>query len=61
MSNKTVHCHCANGCEKGHKGINAFIVEKGWKVLILVQRKENGIRGSDTLLFNDVKVQKKIE
>lgn len=46
---------------KGHRGINAFIVEKGWPGFI-VGAKENklGIRGSDThtLLFNDVKVPK---
>ena len=47
--------------EKGHKGINAFIVEKGVDGFV-VGPKENklGIRGSDThtLLFNDVKVPK---
>lgn len=47
--------------ELGHKGINAFIVEKGWNGF-LVGTKENklGIRASDThtLLFNDVKVPK---
>ncbi|MBF0596480.1 acyl-CoA dehydrogenase [Faecalibacter rhinopitheci] len=47
--------------EKGHKGINAFIVEKGWEGFE-VGPKENkmGIRGSDThsLFFNDVKVPK---
>lgn len=47
--------------EKGHKGINAFIVERGMEGFI-VGAKENklGIRGSDThtLLFNDVKVPK---
>lgn len=47
--------------EKGHKGINAFIVEKSWPGVI-VGAKENklGIRGSDThtILFNDVKVPK---
>ena len=45
--------------EKGHKGINAFIVEKGTKGFV-VGLKENklGIRGSDThsLMFSDVKV-----
>jgi alkylation response protein AidB-like acyl-CoA dehydrogenase len=25
-----VHCHSQTDIEKGHKGINAFIVEKGW-------------------------------
>jgi alkylation response protein AidB-like acyl-CoA dehydrogenase len=46
---------------KGHKGINAFIVEKGWPGF-MVGPKENklGIRGSDThsLMFTDVKVPK---
>jgi len=46
---------------KGHKGINAFIVEKGWPGFT-VGPKENklGIRGSDThsLMFTDVKVPK---
>lgn len=45
--------------EKGHKGINCFIVEKGYEGFE-VGPKENklGIRSSDThsLLFNDVKV-----
>lgn len=47
--------------EKGHKGINAFIVEKEWEGFT-VGAKENklGIRGSDThtLMFTDVKVPK---
>ena len=47
--------------EAGHRGINAFIVEKGMEGFI-IGAKENklGIRGSDThtLLFNDVKVPK---
>lgn len=47
--------------EKGHRGINAFIVEKGMEGFV-VGAKENkmGIRASDThtLLFNDVKVPK---
>ncbi|AOW20344.1 acyl-CoA dehydrogenase [Urechidicola croceus] len=47
--------------EKGHKGINALIVEKGTEGFI-VGTKENklGIRGSDThsLMFTDVKVPK---
>lgn len=47
--------------EKGHHGINAFIVEKGMDGFV-VGNKENklGIRGSDThsLMFNDVKVPK---
>ncbi len=47
--------------EKGHKGINAFIVEKDWEGF-MVGAKENkmGIRGSDThtIMFQDVKVPK---
>ena len=47
--------------DKGHKGINALIVEKGMDGFV-VGPKENklGIRGSDThsLIFNDVKVPK---
>ena len=46
---------------KGHKGINALIVEKGMDGFV-VGSKENklGIRGSDThsLMFTDVKVPK---
>ena len=47
--------------EKGHKGINALIVEKGMPGFV-VGPKENklGIRGSDThsLMFDNVKVPK---
>ncbi|MEO1013380.1 MAG: acyl-CoA dehydrogenase family protein, partial [Bacteroidota bacterium] len=47
--------------EKGHKGINALIVEKDMESFE-IGPKENklGIRGSDThsLIFNDVKVPK---
>ncbi len=47
--------------EKGHKGINALILEKDMDGFV-VGPKENklGIRGSDThsLMFNDVKVPK---
>ncbi len=47
--------------EKGHRGINALILEKGMEGFE-IGPKENklGIRGSDThtLLFNDVKVPK---
>nr|WP_297917398.1 acyl-CoA dehydrogenase [uncultured Allomuricauda sp.] len=47
--------------DKGHKGINAFIVEKGMEGFE-IGPKENklGIRGSDThsLIFNDVKIPK---
>ena len=48
--------------DKGHRGINAFIVEKDMDGFV-VGPKENklGIRGSDThsIMFNDVKVPKK--
>ena len=47
--------------EKGHKGINAFIVEKDFEGFV-VGPKENklGIRGSDThsIMLTDVKVPK---
>ncbi len=47
--------------EKGHKGINAFIVEKGWEGFEIGPKEQKmGIRGSDThsLMFTDVKVPK---
>ena len=47
--------------EKGHRGINAFILEKGMEGFeISVKEEKLGIRGSDThtLVFNDVKVPK---
>ena len=47
--------------EKGHKGINAFIVERGYAGFeVGVKEKKMGIRGSDThsLMFTDVKVPK---
>jgi len=47
--------------EKGHRGINALIVEKGMEGFIVGKKEDKlGIRGSDThtLLFNDVKVPK---
>jgi len=47
--------------EKGHKGINAFIVEKGWDGFAIGPKEQKmGIRGSDThsLMFTDVKVPK---
>jgi alkylation response protein AidB-like acyl-CoA dehydrogenase len=47
--------------EKGHHGINAFIVEKGQKGFEIGPKEDKmGIRGSDThsLLFTDVKVPK---
>ncbi len=46
---------------KGHKGINAFIVEKGMEGFHIGPKEDKlGIRGSDThtLQFNDVKVPK---
>lgn len=47
--------------DKGHKGINAFIVEKGMPGFDVGPKEDKlGIRGSDThtLQFNDVKVPK---
>jgi alkylation response protein AidB-like acyl-CoA dehydrogenase len=47
--------------ELGHKGINAFIIERGMEGFIVGAKEDKlGIRGSDThtLLFNDVKVPK---
>ncbi|GLB52832.1 acyl-CoA dehydrogenase [Neptunitalea chrysea] len=47
--------------ELRHKGINAFIVEKGWEGFeIGAKEQKMGIRGSDThsLMFTDVKVPK---
>jgi alkylation response protein AidB-like acyl-CoA dehydrogenase len=47
--------------EKGHNGINAFIVEKDTEGFIVGQKENKlGIRGSDThsIMFNDVKVPK---
>lgn len=46
---------------KGHRGINAFIVEKGTEGFEIGPKEDKlGIRGSDThtLQFNDVKVPK---
>lgn len=52
---------CQTDVEKGHKGINALIIEKDTEGFV-VGPKENklGIRGSDThsLMFNNVKVPK---
>jgi alkylation response protein AidB-like acyl-CoA dehydrogenase len=52
---------CQTHVEKGHKGINALIMDKDMDGFV-VGPKENklGIRGSDThsLMFNDVKVPK---
>ncbi len=47
--------------EAGHRGINAFIIERGMEGFIVGEKEDKmGIRGSDThtLLFNDVKVPK---
>lgn len=47
--------------EKGHRGINALIVERGMDGFIVGAKEDKlGIRASDThtLLFNDVKVPK---
>ncbi|RFC55365.1 acyl-CoA dehydrogenase [Brumimicrobium aurantiacum] len=47
--------------EKGHRGINAFIVERGMEGFEVGAKEDKlGIRGSDThtLLFTDVKVPK---
>ena len=47
--------------EKGHKGINAFIVDKAWEGVIVGKKEDKlGIRGSDThsIMFQDVKVPK---
>jgi len=47
--------------EKGHKGINAFIVEKTWDGVTVGKKEDKlGIRGSDThsIMFQDVKVPK---
>ena len=47
--------------EKGHKGINAFIVEKGMEGFVIgIKENKLGIRGSDThsLMFTDVKIPK---
>jgi alkylation response protein AidB-like acyl-CoA dehydrogenase len=47
--------------EAGHRGINAFIIERGMEGFIIGAKEDKlGIRGSDThtLMFNDVKVPK---
>ncbi|WP_044202036.1 acyl-CoA dehydrogenase [Flammeovirga sp. OC4] len=47
--------------EKGHKGINCLIVEKGMEGFVVGKKEDKlGIRGSDThmLSFTDVKVPK---
>ncbi|MFZ9940410.1 MAG: acyl-CoA dehydrogenase [Bacteroidia bacterium] len=47
--------------DKGHRGINAFIVERDWPGLQVGKKEDKmGIRGSDThsIMFTDVKVPK---
>ncbi len=47
--------------EAGHRGINAFIVEKAWAGVSIGKKEDKmGIRGSDThsIMFQDVKVPK---
>jgi alkylation response protein AidB-like acyl-CoA dehydrogenase len=47
--------------EKGHRGINALIVERGMEGFVVGAKEDKlGIRGSDThtLMFQDVKVPK---
>ena len=47
--------------EKGHRGINALIVEKSWDGVTVGKKEQKlGIRGSDThsIMFQDVKVPK---
>ena len=47
--------------EKGHKGINAFIVEKSWEGFVVGKKEDKlGIRGSDThsIMFTNVKIPK---
>jgi alkylation response protein AidB-like acyl-CoA dehydrogenase len=47
--------------EKGHHGINVFIVEKSWPGVVIGAKEDKlGIRASDThtIMYNDVKVPK---
>ena len=47
--------------EKGHRGINAFIVETSWDGVVVGAKEDKlGIRSSDThtIMYNDVKVPK---
>lgn len=47
--------------EKGHKGINAFLVEREWEGFQVGKKEDKmGIRGSDThsIMFTNVKVPK---
>ena len=48
--------------EKGHRGINAFIVETDWDGVVIGAKEDKlGIRSSDThtIMYTDVKVPKK--
>jgi alkylation response protein AidB-like acyl-CoA dehydrogenase len=52
---------CQTHPDKGHKGINCLIVEKGMEGFVVGKKEDKmGIRGSDThsLMFTDVKVPK---
>ena len=47
--------------EKGHRGINVFIVETSWPGVVIGAKEDKlGIRASDThtIMYNDVKVPK---
>ena len=47
--------------EKGHRGINVFIVETSWDGVVIGAKEDKlGIRSSDThtIMYNDVKVPK---
>lgn len=47
--------------EKGHRGINAFLVETSWDGVVIGAKEDKlGIRASDThtIMYNDVKVPK---
>ena len=47
--------------DKGHRGINAFIVETDWPGVVIGAKEDKlGIRASDThtIMYNDVKVPK---
>lgn len=47
--------------DKGHRGINALIIEKSWDGVTVGKKEQKmGIRGSDThsIMFQDVKVPK---
>ena len=47
--------------DKGHRGINAFIVETDWDGVVIGAKEDKlGIRSSDThtIMYNDVKVPK---